>query len=164
MGRKRSDLELLMRRLGELMGFGFQFRRFKNEKGRYLSKTGLGAAQGNTQRLFCSWELNVWDTRPGKWRYRPGCEPHRQDFPLTYSSKVVSDAEFTLDSETAAESKDDFICEILFSGRLFDALHREFGMPLTAEEAVFASAVKNRDRTSVLVELKELERKYGGHV
>lgn len=100
----------------------------------------------------------------GEWQYRPGCEPRRQDFQLTYSSKVVSDAEFTLDSETAAESKDDFICEILFSGRLFDALHREFGMPSTAEEAVLESAVKNRDRTSVLVELKELERKYGGHV
>lgn len=57
MGKKRSDLELLMRDIGLVLGLGFQFH-YRDRR----------------------WELQIWDQRPGHYtKLKPGDNGYNSD-------------------------------------------------------------------------------------
>lgn len=158
MGKTRSELELFMRKIAEAFQLGFQFK-YGNRKG------------GRDKK----WSLEVWDQRPGHYKYighgiwenghPPKSQLHKgiQDPPsIHWYPKLDSDSSFVIKSEFTAGQKDEFIKHILFNSDFFEKLGDEIpGIPSSFSKLELKKAIEGRDVESLLKQYHELKKKYG---
>lgn len=152
MNKKRSELELLMRKLGEMFQFGFQF---------YCGTT-INYSKFGRQ----SWWVRIWDLREGHWHYHNG-HPHEQDHPgIHWYPKIRSDYCFDIE-EQYFDNKDKFIIWLLFGkGKLFERIGKDIpGMPSSIEECFMKNQIVSRHRLitdqKIIEEYNKLKEKYG---
>lgn len=167
---QRSHLELFMRKLAEALQIGFQFH--------------YGNRHKDGSKV---WALQVWDQRPGHYRY--GHEnPHLykdengniyeigygnsivnghgiQDYPhIHWYPKLRSDNCFWFDdhSKFGEKEKDSYICNVLFERDFFKMIAKEIpGMPSSLSEFIMTKAIAGKDRAvDIANEFKELKSKH----
>lgn len=167
--KPRTELELFMRKLAEVMQIGFQFH--------------YGTRHWSGDKL---WSVEIWDQRPGHYRYGHENPELVEDengnlYELGYGNSIVnghgiqdsphihwypklrSDRWFRIDSAFREHQKDEFIEHILFKSDIFKRIAKEIpGMPESLSELLLKkAAMAGKDIRNVVQEYGRLKAKHG---